>query len=70
MTKIIKIEKCRHCPNHTHKGGFGQVAYIPVCSLANKEQPWKLISDGRMAVAHQTVDIPEWCPLETYKEPV
>lgn len=66
--KIITIEKCGQCPHNDHKGGFGNPAYIPVCRKANREQPWEpaLGYGGKMIVANQTVDIPDWCPLEDY----
>lgn len=66
MTKIIKIERCGTCPHNGHKGGFGNPAYIPVCRKVDREQPWTPAMNGRMFVARQTVDIPDWCPLEDY----
>lgn len=65
MAKVIVIEKCSQCPHNDHRGGFGVIKYIPVCRLANREQPYEVAPSGRFSqVAHQTVDIPDWCPLE------
>lgn len=65
MPKVIVIEKCSQCPHNDHRGGFGNPKYIPVCRKANREQPYEVRPDDRFnSVAFQTVDIPEWCPLE------
>ena len=65
MPRVIKIESCKGCPHNDHMGAFGRVAYVPICRLANKSQSWEPVADrnGRVS-AHQTVDIPEWCPLD------
>ena len=62
--KIIPVLSCRECPHSDHRGGFGQVAYLPVCRKANQEMPWEPVLNGTRVQAKQTVDIPDWCPLE------
>lgn len=65
MSKKIVIKKCKNCPHVDHKGGFGHIAYIPVCRLADKELPYRVERGyGTMIIAKQTGGIPTWCPLE------
>ena len=63
--KRLTIENCNECPFVDHKGGFGNVAYIPVCKrVGRKELPYtEHASNGRIT-ARCTGVIPEWCPLE------
>jgi len=67
MTRYISIETCRTCPHNDHKGGFGRVAYLPVCRLASRDLPYTSGVNGQPGreriVATPTGEIPEWCPL-------
>jgi len=68
--KIIQIITCRDCPHNDHQGGFGNPSCKPICRKANREQPWEPAKGyGSMIVAVQSVDIPDWCPLEGYTPP-
>lgn len=63
--KCIPIPSCAECPSRDHKGGFGTVAYVPVCRKAARELPHTVRYDtvpGR-GVASLSEGIPEWCPL-------
>lgn len=65
--KCIPIPSCQECPHRDHKGGFGTVAYVPVCRKANKELP-HTVEVGPNKVTHRMFaklaeGIPEWCPL-------
>ena len=60
----IVLTDCQRCPSLDHKGGFGSVAYIPVCRAVNKEQPYTVsVMDGGRVQASRTPGIPDWCPL-------
>ncbi len=60
----IVLTDCRGCPSLDHKGGFGSVAYIPVCRAVNKEQPYTVSAMGGGRVqASKVPGIPDWCPL-------
>ena len=65
MSKKIVISSCDECPHRDHGGGFATVAYVPICSLANKELPHTVgaTEKGRCYAVTEYV-IPEWCPLE------
>lgn len=67
MTRIIRVETCSDCPKRDHKGGFANVAYVPVCRgvKPSRELPYTVGQGFRsMVVAVATEEIPEWCPLE------
>ena len=66
MSKKIVIEVCSKCPKVSHGGGFGKIAYIPMCNLGvtNRELPYEERASRGMVVAHGTDVIPDWCPLE------
>lgn len=66
--KYIAIEHCGRCPHKDHKGAFAQVAYIPVCKLADKELPYTTQMINKRIVASVTPDITDWCPLPDLKE--
>lgn len=65
--KCIPIPSCAECPHRDHKGGFGEVAYVPVCRRVNKELPHTVgtrkTTMGYRMIASQVEGIPEWCPL-------
>lgn len=64
MKKIV-INKCSSCPHIDHGGGFGQIAYIPVCGLNHRGNlPYTKHVSGNQIVATGTDVIPDWCPLE------
>lgn len=69
MTRIIRIESCKTCPNLGHKGGFAPVSYVPVCKGANKELPHTVSRAHGHTFASATDVIPEWCPLERAPAP-
>lgn len=64
----IVIADCGECPNRSHRGAYGRVAYLPVCigakeggmhrELPHTQQP----GDGRV-YAKLEPGVPEWCPL-------
>jgi hypothetical protein len=55
MSRVIRITECRQCPSCDHKGGFGKIAYIPVCRATGKELPYTVgLGYGTMLVATQT----------------
>jgi hypothetical protein len=70
MTSLRKIviSSCDKCPKSDHSGGFGPIAYIPVCRLSNKTLPRSEEPDnsGRhiRIVAKPTNIIPDWRQLE------
>lgn len=67
--RVIPVDTCRTCPSRDHKGGFGPVAYVPVCDRANRrELPHEIRASTGPAgvpriVADPTYKIPQWCPL-------
>lgn len=62
--KCIPIPSCRECPSRDHKGGFGTIAYVPVCRRTNRELPYTLGSGHRgRVIAVSSDEIPDWCPL-------
>ena len=64
MKKIL-VDKCTNCPFVGHAGGFGKIAYIPVCGKERGRQlPFTETSSGGRVTAHGTDEIPDWCPLE------
>lgn len=63
MKKIV-INSCSACPHKDHKGGFGQVSYVPVCRKVNRELPYTVGVSLKVVTASMTGDIPDWCPLE------
>lgn len=70
--KVIPVESCASCPHRDHKGGFGVVAYVPVCRMANRELPHDVQTMktplGHRMVAGGTSVIPDWCPLSDAKD--
>lgn len=68
MSKKIVINNCYDCPHKKHNGGFGQVMYVPKCSLTNKTLGYYEVAQkkGRTAylVAKYDEKIPSWCPLQ------
>lgn len=64
MSKKIVIQSCGVCPHKDHKGGFGNIAYIPICRAANKELPYTETARNGRCYANATLVIPGWCPLE------
>ena len=65
IIRKIVIADCDDCPHSDHNGGFGRVAYIPVCRKAGREPPWKPESDRYGFVsAWREPGIPDWCPLQ------
>lgn len=70
MARYIKLGSCGTCPHRGHKGGFGAVAYIPVCRKANRELPWEPKGDRNGRVTATASDqIPDWCPLPVLPDP-
>lgn len=69
--RMIRITNCHKCPFFSHKGGFGFIEYIPVCSKAGRrELPYTAVPKprGKMGMsAHSDGGIPNWCPLEKVK---
>lgn len=66
MTRVIKIETCRECPNVGHTGGFGSPAYKPRCGLlpvGRNILPYHPGISGERIVAKPTYVIPDNCPL-------
>lgn len=69
MSVFLKIDSCKECPFVMHGGGFGQVAYIPLCSRTKKPEtlPYTthVSASGRFTTvtASMTGNIPNWCPL-------
>lgn len=65
MSKCTLANSCVTCLHYDHKGGFGEVAYIPKCRLNGQELPWTPGLQGNRGriVARGTGVIPEWCPL-------
>lgn len=61
MAKIITIDKCAACPNHSHRCLDGH-PYVPYCAMSARAIPYEV--NGRIAKA--TVSIPDWCPLEDH----
>ena len=60
----IVLTDCGQCPSCDHKGGFGRIAYVPVCRAAKKDLPHTLhVGIGGGAQASRTPGIPDWCPL-------
>lgn len=63
MKKLI-IDKCDNCPFVGHGGGFGNIAYIPVCEkMKHRELPYTEHASSGRITAHSTGEIPKWCPL-------
>lgn len=62
--KYIPIKTCDDCPDKDHKGGFGQVAYIPTCKHIGKTLGYttSVTNAGRVYAAYDNI-IPDWCPL-------
>lgn len=65
----IVIRQCSQCPKRDHKGGFGSIAYIPICRATNKELPYTVHKGSskpisNMVMANALDVIPDWCPLE------
>jgi hypothetical protein len=69
MTRVIRIDSCHQCPGRSHTGGFGRVAYVPICRTANRELPYSIeCGTVSMVIASQKPGIPDWCPLEKLPE--
>lgn len=68
--RYIPIKTCNDCPHKDHRGGFGRVAYIPVCRLTDKNLPYTVGASGltRMIIANYTGEIPDSCPLGELNE--
>lgn len=67
-TKHIIIRVCSECPNIEHGGGFGAVAYIPMCGKKNRELLYTVSGSQKGRCTARGVDvIPDWCPLEDVK---
>lgn len=65
VARKIVIEECAQCPNSDHQGGFGPVAYIPVCRKAGRNLPYDTkVGFGNIVRARQVGGIPSWCLLE------
>lgn len=64
MGKKIAIPNCGVCPHKDHNGGFGKIAYLPMCRAAHKELPYTETASKGRCYATPTLVIPEWCPLE------
>ena len=69
MTRTIRIESCKECPNRGHKGGFASVSYVPVCMGTNKELPHTVSRAHGFTFAGVADVIPDWCPLERAPAP-
>lgn len=67
QAKKIVIKDCSECPHKDHKGGFGEVSYIPICIhiriIDRRELPYTVGLAHNVVVASPTYVIPEWCPL-------
>lgn len=65
----IVIAYCGQCPHKDHNGGFGKIAYIPVCKKKNRKiLPYKCsVSDSGFVTAQLKNGIPDWCPLPKNK---
>lgn len=64
MRKKIVITSCSQCPHTDHNGGFGKIAYLPVCTKKNRRHlPYEENASRGRVVATPTGVIPEWCPL-------
>lgn len=66
--RCIKIENCSECPNIGHKGGWGTISYIPICRKDNKELPYTVKAYQTMICASVNDGVPDWCPLDEFKE--
>lgn len=67
-SRKIVLATCRDCPHQGHKGGFGNPAYIPCCTLTKRELPYASYANapGNGTTASQLEGIPDWCPLEKH----
>lgn len=61
--RAILIESCKDCPSLEHNGGFGQVAYIPVCGRTGRTLGYTKGVSGSRVVASYDGRIPDCCPL-------
>jgi hypothetical protein len=69
VTKILRIATCHVCPYLEKSGGFGDISYKPSCSkAAYRGIPYTKAVSGNRIVAVISETIPQWCPLEDYKE--
>ena len=64
MTKKIVIKSCCDCSYKDHKGGFGKISYVPVCTKTGEELPYTVGLCLGVVTATYTGVIPESCPLE------
>jgi hypothetical protein len=64
MSRYLPIENCSVCPFKDHKGAYGRIAYVPVCSKTGGELSYTLsVSDKGRVSASYAGGIPGWCPL-------
>lgn len=63
--KFIAVRTCEDCPDKNHKGGFGTVAYIPICLAVDKTLGYttSATTDRGRVYAEYDGTIPKWCPL-------
>ena len=66
--KAVPVGECDRCPYKDHKGGFGQIAYKPVCRKAGRDIPFTEHASNGRVVARAVVEIPAWCPLPDFPE--
>lgn len=70
MKRKIVIGSCSDCPNLKHSGGFGGIAYIPICHETGEMLPYTKSVSGNRIVATATGEIPDWCPLDAAEDPL
>ena len=69
MDRIIRITECSQCPHFDHRGGHGQIAYVPKCNKSHKELPHTVSFNSKnRGIAQQLPGIPDWCELERVPE--
>lgn len=67
--RCIPVATCRDCPSFDHKGGFGHIAYVPVCRKTGETLPHTVSAPKGRAYASATGEIPASCPLPTMDGP-